>query len=210
MLDLEFLWIMKGISRTFKEPVAFFGEIREKEVNFTIPVVFLVLTGICLGLVSYSRLPVVSSESVEALTTTQVDQIRNIWLIKVESFMYPIWLLLFWVLFVIAFSVSLQWNNGWGDFKGIFNCTSFLIYYNFAVAFIWVILTWFLPGLVFIAYILQVIAAILNYIMLIEIARGAGELILSHGIFAATIPAFFFTLLWFSYHNILRLFIMPA
>lgn len=210
MMDLEFLWIMKGIGRIFKEPVAFFGEIRDKEVHFTIPVFFLVLMGICLGLVSYSRIPAISSDSVESLAGASVDHIRNIWLIKVESFMYPIWIVLFWVLFVIAFSVFLQWNNGWGDFKGIFNCTSFLIYYNFAVALIWAFLTWFLPGFVFIAYILQVIASILNYIMLIEIARGAGQLILSHAIFSATIPAFFFTLLWFSYHNILRLFIMPA
>ena len=210
MLDLEFLWIMKGIGRTFKEPVAFFGEIRDKEVNFTIPVVFLVLMGICLGIVSYAKLPAVSMNSIEALTTTPAEHIRSIWLVKVESFMYPVWIILFWVLFVISFSVSLQWNNGYGDFKGIFNCTSFLIYYNCAVAVIWAMLTLFLPGMVFIAYILQVIAAILNYIMLIEIARGAGQLTLSHGIFAATIPAFFFTLLWFSYHNILRLFIMPA
>lgn len=210
MLDLEFLWIMKGIGRTFREPVAFFGEIREKEVNFTIPVLFIVLMGICMGLVSYAKLPEVPLDSAEKLADASVDYIRNIWLIKVESFLYPLWILLFWVLFVIAFSVFLQWNNGWSDFKGIFNCTSFLIYYNCAVAVIWAFLTWFLPGLVFIAYILQVIAAILNYIMLIEIARGAGQLTLSHSVFSATIPAFFFTLLWFSYHNILRLFIMPT
>ena len=210
MLNLEFFWIIKGIWRMFTDPLEFFKEIRSKPVGFTIPVIFLVLMGVCMGMASYSKIPEELRGKAPVTDLVSVDIIRDVWLIKAESFLFPVWVILFWVLFVVALSTSLKWNSGWGEYSGIFNCTSFLIYHNFLVSLVLLFFSYFLPDLIIVPRVLQVIAAIVNYYMLIEIARGAGELSIINGTFAATIPAFFFTLLWLSYRNILRLFVLPT
>jgi len=189
----------------FTEPVPFFEEVANRLMNLTIPVVTLLLTGALLGLYSYRTIPDMQSNT--GLQPNLIQLERDILLTRFEAVFYPFWIVVFWLLFVAAFYFFISWVNGLADFKGLFNCTSFLIYPHFLVSIIILAIEYLMPSLGIVSIILQFVVGIITLYLLIEIARGAGKLSMMNAVFAATTPAFFFLLLWLAYKNIIGLFI---
>ncbi|MCE1248744.1 MAG: YIP1 family protein [Firmicutes bacterium] len=199
MEDIEFIWIFEGIKRMIKEPVKFFGEIAHRDINLIIPSVVLFFTGIMMGLTVYTRMLAkkASLEANHADITHNIE--RNLSIDRLESILYPLWVLLFWVGFTIVFAIVIGALTGWGDFKGIFNCTAFIIYPHCVSAFVILILS--LTPLKSFIVVIQLLMTIWTLFLLVRIAESAGKLPPMNAWLAALIPSFFFFLIWYCYEG---------
>ena len=192
----------------FKEPGAFFKEIRNKEVNLVIPVVILLIIGILMSIMTFQHIPHVRKQWEQTAADLVYNIEYRVMAEKVKAVLYPVWVILFWAFFTIAFAVLTSSLGGWGEFKGFFNCTAFVIYPYAALQLIKFILHIF-PSLMFIYWILLPLLAIWTCYILVKIAMNAGELDTMHSVIAAGIPAFFFLLLWLSYEPLIHLIVIP-
>jgi len=205
MYDLEIPWLIESIKRMFLEPDKLFEDVAHKEMNLVIPVIALIIMGIFMGMTVYSTIPEVKQSLEQRLAGEVYNVEQNIRILKMEAFLYPVWVILFWIIFTIAYAVFITWLNGWGDFKGMFNCTSFIIYPNFVVSILVFLIQLLPPGFRLIAIIIQFLSAIYNIYLLIKIAESAGKLPHMHAILAGLVPTFFLSLLWFSYQPLIGL-----
>lgn len=198
-MELEIAWIFQGIKRMFKDPDNFFKEVALKEMNLVIPVIILVLTGIIMGITVYHKnIPLLEVQLKEnlGLDVHNIEKKIETW--KLEAILYPVWIVIYWALFTLFFSVFLTWLNGLGDFKGMFNCTSFIVYPHFLVAILVLFLS-FIPVLKIFALMLQLAATVWTFYILAKIAEGPGQLPHMHAIVGAGVPYFFMGMLWYLY-----------
>lgn len=205
MYDLEIPWLIESIKRMFLEPDKLFKDVAHKEMNMIIPVVALIIIGIFSGLTVYSTIPEIEKKIEERFTDKVYNVEQNLKVLKIESFLYPFWTILFWIIFTLVFAVFITWLNGWGDFKGMFNCTSFLIYPNLIVSIIVFLVQLLPPDFRVIVIILQLLTTAYNIYLLTKIAESAGKLPHMHAVLAGIVPTFFLSLLWFSYEPLLTL-----
>ncbi|MCD4783558.1 MAG: YIP1 family protein [Candidatus Eremiobacteraeota bacterium] len=203
MNDLEIPWLAGSIKRMLIEPDKLFEDVAHKEMNMIIPVVVLIIIGIFSGLTVYSTIPEVKKNFEFTEEVYNVE--HSLRVLKMESFLYPVWTILFWIIFTLAFAIFITWLNGWGDFKGMFNCTSYLVYPNLVVSILVFLVQLLPPNLRVILIVLQLLAAAYNIYLLTKIAESAGKLPHMHAVLAGIVPAFFLSLLWFSYQPILAL-----
>jgi hypothetical protein len=206
VLELEF--VINGITGMIKKPEEFFRDVHRREVNLLIPVIVLMVTGIIMAVMTFYQLPKLE----EAWRQTGVDQVYNLEYRKsVETWkaiLYPIWNILYWALFTLAFATTCSSLNGWSEFKSYFNCTAFIIYPYALLQIIKLILT-MIPGLMFVYTILLFLLCIWTIYLLTVIAKNVGQLEnMMHAVFAAIIPGFFLTILWLAYDPIISMIII--
>lgn len=205
MLELEF--IFQGIIRMFREPGKFFRDVSRQEMDLAIPIIILFLTGIIMGILVYSNIPQLEKQWRQQGTDLVYNIEYRIRAKKAEAFLFPIFLILFWFLFSIAFAIITSSLGGWGEFKGFFNCTSFLIY-PYAVLQVLKLILCVVKPLMFIYWILLAAVIIWTCYILIKIAMGAGQLDVLNAVIAALVPAFFFMLFYLSYAPIIDLLVV--
>lgn len=198
-MDIEVVLIFEGLKRMIKEPVKFFEDVAQRDLNLTIAVIFYFLTGVLMGINIYSGIPAKKQQLEERMAGLAFDIERNLNVWRLEAILYPIWIIFFWVLFTIFFAIFISWLSGWGDFKGLFNCTSFFAYPQFLMALIVLIFNFLPQDLKPIVMILQIAMAVWTVYLLIKISEGPGKLPPMSAWLAGIVPAFFFSLLWFLY-----------
>ncbi len=205
MLELEF--IAQCVLDMFRKPQEFFKEISRKELNLVTPVVVLLITGVLMGIMVHSQIPKMREQWKKTGTDLVYNIEYRVRAKKVEGFLYPIWLFVWWFLFTVAFATLTSSLGGWGDYKGFFNCTSFLIY-PFALLQLLKFVLLMVPPLMFIYWLLLTGLSLWCVYALVQIAMGAGELDVLNAIVAAVVPAFFFLLLYLAYSPIVSMIVI--
>jgi hypothetical protein len=166
------------------------------------------VTGIIMAVMAFYRLPRLEAAWQEA----GLDQVYNLEYRKsVETWkaiLYPVWNILYWALFTLAFAITCSSLNGWSEFKSYFNCTAFVVYPFAVLQLIKLVLT-MIPNALIVYNILLFILCIWAFYLLVVIAKNVGQLEnMMHATFGAAIPAFFMTILWLAYDPIISMIII--
>ena len=125
---LEIQLIIENLQRMIRGPRKFFRDISKQEVNLIIPIILLLITGILLGVMVYRQIPELQKQWAKLGTEMAFDIKYRISQKKTEALFFPVWVVLFWFLFTVVYTYIISWLGGSGEFKRIFNCTSYLAY----------------------------------------------------------------------------------
>ncbi len=198
--------LIESLVGMFTSPDETFKRASNSEISLVIPVILLLVIGVLLGAVIMRELPA-KEESLRQSGRTLTHNIEpQIKAEKAKASFFPIFILLFWVLFNIAFSIIITKMNGMGEISGIFKCTSLLVY-PFFVAILLKLIVSFVPFLGFLYSLVMLAVSIWTLFALWKIAVAVGQLAPMDGAVAAGVPAFFFMLFWMSYGLIVDLFV---
>lgn len=202
----QFEIVKDGLVEMVTDPDNAFKKISTSNMNLLIPVVVLIIMGILLGAVVMKQLPGKidqMKESGRELTHNVDPQIKSE---KAKAFVYPFFTVGFWFLFNIAFSMMISKMNGLGEMSGIFKSTSMLVYPYFIAIFLKYLFS-FIPALNFIYMIVLLVLGLWTVFILWKISVVVGQLAPMDGALAASVPAFFFMMLWLSYDLMVNLFV---
>jgi hypothetical protein len=196
--------LKKGLVEMITRPDDFFKKTAVQDASYVLPLVILIITGILLGAVVSRQLPLKEEQWKKTGRDLAFNVEPQVKAEKAKATVFPFFTVGFFLVFNLCFGIVIHRLNGMGDFKGIFNCTSYLIYPYFVLALLKYLIL-FVPFLGFIYTLAMVVVTLGSAYLLVKIAQNAGQLDIMNAVVAALFPGFVFMLVWMSYDIVIQL-----
>lgn len=178
------------------DPIGFFAEAVGRDVVWSVPLLLLFILGVFGSISTVAHIPA-EKKFMEQRYAHGIEEKLSIK--KTGALYYPLWVMFMWAGFSLFFAYLISRLGGDWNLKGIFNCTTFLIFPSLISGFLLMLST-------FVHHIARDMALLLNWFVIgwtvylvFTAGRGAGKLNEPGALLASVVSVGAFSFVWYTY-----------